>query len=289
MTFFRPTNLTELAACLAQKPEDCHLVAGCTDFLAKRNGQAWEAEALLSLSDVSEMKSITLAGDKLSIGAACTHSQIETNELVKQYFPALAAACGDVGSTQIRNRGPIGGNVGNASPAGDTFPVLLCLGAQAVLFNGKGESRQLPMEQLVLGIETTALAGDEVILSFELPLPAAGNVNAFVKLGDRPKVTIAKINLAVSCTLEGGVIRNSVVTLGAVAQRAFPAADAMAALEGKPLSRDLFPTLAQALSGEIRRSIPTRASMPYKHRAVTGLADTVLDILTAQAEAKSLL
>jgi len=71
MTFFRPTNLTELAACLAQKPEDCHLVAGCTDFLAKRNGQAWEAEALLSLSDVSEMKSITLAGDKLSIGAAC--------------------------------------------------------------------------------------------------------------------------------------------------------------------------------------------------------------------------
>ena len=238
MTFFRPTNLTELAACLAQKPEDCHLVAGCTDFLAKRNGQAWEAEALLSLSDVAEMKSITLDGDKLSIGAACTHSQIEANELVKQYFPALAAACGDVGSRQIRNRGTIGGNVGNASPAGDTFPVLLCLGAQAVLFNGKGETRKLPMDQLVLGIETTALAGDEVILSFDLPLPAA---------------------------------------------------DAMAALEGKPLSRDLFPALAQALSGEIRRSIPTRASMPYKHRAVAGLADTVLDILTAQAEAKSLL
>lgn len=289
MKFLRPTCLTELAECLAGKPEGTYLVAGCTDFLAKRNGKSWEAEALLSLTDVAEMKDIVLNGDKLSIGASCTHSHIEENELVRKYFPALALACGDVGSKQIRNRGTIGGNVGNASPAGDTFPVLRCLGAQAVLFNSKGEIRRLPMDELVLGIEKTALAADEVILAFELPVPAANNVNAFIKLGDRPKVTIAKINLAISLELENGIIRSPMVTLGAVAQCAFPAADAMAALDSRPLSRDLFPALAQALSDEIRRSIPTRASMPYKHKAVAGLADSILDILVQQAQAKGLI
>jgi len=288
MKFLRPTNLNELAECLAGKPGDTCLVAGCTDFLAKRNGKVWEAEALLSLTDVAEMKNIALEGDKLSIGASCTHSHIEENELVRQYFPALAAACSDVGSKQIRNRGTIGGNVGNASPAGDTPPVLRCLGAQALLFNSKGETRRLPMEELILGIEKTALAADEVILAFELPIPAANNVNAFIKLGDRPKVTIAKINLAISAELENGIIRSPMVTLGAVAQKAFPAQDAIAALEGQPLSRALFPALAQALSDEIRRSIPTRASMPYKHKAVAGLADSILDILVQQAQVKGL-
>lgn len=289
MKFLRPTNLNELAECLAQKSEGWYVVSGCTDFLAKRNGKSWEAEAILSLTDVAEMKAIALADGKLSIGASCTHSHIEENELVRKYFPALAAACGDVGSKQIRNRGTIGGNVGNASPAGDTPPVLRCLDAQAVLFNSKGETRRLSMEELILGIEKTAMAADEVIVAFELPLPAANNVNAFIKLGDRPKVTIAKINLAISLELESGVIKNPMVTLGAVAQKAFPAQDAIAALEGKALSRDLFPALAQALSDEIRRSIPTRASMPYKHKAVAGLADSILDILVQQAQAKGLI
>lgn len=283
MRFLQPTTLAELADCLTQKQgENCHLIAGCTDFLAKRNNQAWEADLLVSLVNLPALKVIALQDGKLSIGAVCTHTQIEEHPLVKRYFPALSQACGNVGSKQIRNRGTIGGSIGNASPAGDMFPVLLTLGARAVLLNGAGVTRREPMEKL-------ALAGDEAILSFELPLPAVNNINSFIKLGDRPKVTIAKINLAVSMELEKGVIRNPMVCLGAVSRYAFPASDAMAVLDGKPLSEELFPVFSQVLSEEIRRSIPTRASMPYKSKAVRGLADTILADLICQAKEKSLI
>lgn len=226
---------------------------------------------------------IQLQDGLLSIGAACTHTQTETDPLVRAHFPALAAACGNVGSKQIRNRGTLGGSVANASPAGDIYPVLLLLDAQAVVMNGAGAVRTLPMEELVLGIGRTGLAEDEAIVSFQLPLPPVNSINAFAKLGERAMVTIAKINLAVSLELEDGHIQNPKVTLGAVAQRAFFSRAAQA-LDGRPLNKDLLPDFFLALSQEIASSIPDRPSMPYKRQAVRGLADDLLDLLIGQAD-----
>lgn len=285
MSFYLPNNLPELAQCLSRKSgADSHLLAGCTDFLAKRNGKAWDADVLISLNNVPELQEVRLEGNVLSIGAACTHTHTEEHPLVRQYFPALAQACGNVGSKQVRNRGTLGGSIGNASPAGDIYPVLLALDAQAVLMNSKGEFRRLPMAEVLLGIGKTALAEDEVITAFELPLPPAGNLNAFVKLGERKRVTIAKINMAASLELHDGVMRNVRVTLGAVAAKAFFARSAEAVLEGKVLSSGLFPTLSAALTAEIEASIPGRSSLPYKRRAVRGLADDLLTELIRQTE-----
>jgi len=283
MIFLQPTSIPELTEALGQlSGENCHLLAGCTDFLAQRNGKHWDADVLVSLVNVPELKQITEEDGALSIGAACTHTQIEEHPLAAQYFPALTAACGNVGSKQIRNRGTIGGSIGNASPAGDMFPVLLLLDAQARILNSAGEIRELPLSQLVLGIGSTALAADEAILSFRIPLPCPCSRNVFAKLGERAKVTIAKINLAVALCVEDGMIRSAKVVLGAVAERAFFSEAAAAALEGKPLDGSLLPGFSAALSEEIRRSIPNRASMPYKSEAVAGLADDVLQLLLQQ-------
>ena len=103
MIFLQPKSLPELASCLAQKPgKDAYLVSGCTDFLAKRNGKVWDAEMLISLTAVPELRRINSLAGKVSIGAACTHTQVETDALVQQYFPALSQACGNVGSRQHR-------------------------------------------------------------------------------------------------------------------------------------------------------------------------------------------
>ena len=268
MTFLQPNTLLDLARCLGEKSgPDCHLIAGCTDFLAKRNGTPWDARLLISLVNLPELQDIHLDDNILSVGAACTHSQVEEHPLVRQYFPALAAACGNVGSKQVRNRGTVGGSVGNASPAGDIYPVLLVLGAQGVVLSSKESVRRLPMEELISPQGRLALAEDEAITAFEIPLPAFGNYNAFVKLGEQAHVTIAKISLAVSLTLRD--------------RRAFLARSADA-LEGQPLSPDLLPAFFQALSSEIEASIPDRPSMPYKRQAVKGLADDLLSALAAQ-------
>lgn len=282
MTFLQPTTLSQLASCLAEKSgNDCFLVAGCTDFLPVRNDTYWDARLLISLVNLPELKQIRVEGDSLSIGAACTHTQIEENPLVAQYFPALTAACGNVGSKQIRNRGTIGGSIGNASPAGDLFPVLLVLGAQSVIMNSQSSIRRLPVDQLILGAGKTALAEDEAILSFELPLPTSQTLSAFVKLGERAHVTIAKISLAACLELKDGRMHHVRLALGAVAPRAF-LSRSCTVLEDQVLSPSLLPELFDSLSLEIQNSIPSRPTMPYKRQAVKGLADDLLRCLLDQ-------
>lgn len=286
MKFVQPSSIPELAQCLAQKSgPNCYLVSGCTDFLAKRNGKAWDAELLISLVNVPEMRVIKEREAVLLIGAACTHTQVEQHPLVCRYFPALAGACREVGSKQIRNRGTIGGSIGNASPAGDIYPVMIVLDARAVLLNSCGSFRSMPVEGVVLGKGNTALKQDEAIVAFELPLPNKNNLNAFVKLGDRTHVTISKINLAASVEVESDVLHHVKIAIGAIGKRAFFSTSSTV-LEGKPLSSNLFPAFYQNLASEIRRSIPERASMPYKQQAVRGLADDLLAALMKQAENK---
>ena len=286
MKFLQPNTLPELARCLEEKSgPDCYLIAGCTDFLAKRNNTPWDAKLLIRLVNLPDLRDIHLDDNVLSVGAACTHSQVEEHPLVRQYFPALAAACGNVGSKQVRNRGPVGGSVGNASPAGDIYPVLLVLGARGVVMNSKETMRRLPMEELISSQGKLALAEDEAITAFELPLPGPHNCNAFVKLGEQAHVTIAKISLSVSLTLREGKMEQVRLALGAVARRAFLARSA-AAMEGQALSPDLLPAFFAALSGEIEASIPDRPSMPYKRQAVKGLADDLLTTLMDQARTK---
>lgn len=276
MKYLQPKTLPELTEALGQMTEDSHLLAGCTDFLARRNGTCWDAEVLVSLSAMECLRRIEEQNGMLSVGALCTHTQVEEDPLVRKYFPALAEACGNVGSKQVRNRGTVGGSVGNASPAGDIYPVLLVLNGQAEILDSKGSVRRVPAEQVIRGIGKTTLARDEAITAFLLPLPEAGTVSAFAKLGERPKVTIAKINLALSAKTENGCLKDVRIALGAVAEKAFLSDEAAAVLEGRPLDDLPVQEFGEVLSQVIRRSIPTRASMPYKNEAVRGLAEDLL-------------
>ena len=206
MNFFQPTNREELASALASLSGGS-IVAGCTDFLAQRNGKVWHADTILSLTEMQELKQIELAGDTLAVGAVCVHSQVAQSPLVRQYFPALAMACSQVGCAQIRNRGTLGGSIGTSSPAGDVYPPLLALCGAAEVMNSRGAVRTIPARELVLGKGKTALASDEAILRFLLPLPAEHEISAFGKIGERHQVTISKINLAVSAVVKNSCIQ----------------------------------------------------------------------------------
>lgn len=281
--FYDPRTLAELRTALASMEGEGYVVAGCTDFLAKRNGKYWHADTLVSVANVAELQEITLHDDRLTIGAACVHHQVARNEYVRKYFPGLADACGNVGSPQIRNRGTIGGSLANSSPAGDMLPALLTMDAGVVIVDGAGADITVKLDDFVQENGKTILRPGQALAFIELPLPKTNRVCAFSKLGERAYVTIAKINTAISLEVEDGVIHRPLVTLGAVARRSFFSADGAAALEGKPLTEETFDGLAAVLAKEIEKAIPTRETMPYKRAAIRGVVDDLYRLLKERA------
>ena len=291
MIFRRPQNMQELALVLSLREDGRRIAAGCTDILPQKLGKSWEAAGIRSLLDITaveELKQIRLqpaedGGTDLLIGAACTHAQIAEDLIVQQHFPALAQACGGVGSVQIRNRGTIGGNIANASPAADTVPPLMAFGASALLLNGSGALRGVPLDALIEGPGRLTLEKDECIAYLRCALPKEGArvVSAFAKLGDRDAVTIARISLAVCAGLEEGALRDVRCVLGATGRKAFRSIRGEHALEGAPADAlaGLAECFADALAEDIAASIPGRGTLAYKRLAVRGVACEVLNRL----------
>lgn len=198
ISFFRPANIAEACELLA-KPN--HIaVAGGTDLIVKlRNGLFPNAAALVDIGAMP-FKTIRKEGNRLIIGSGCTMSTVINNPEVNEYFPVLVKAASTVGATQIRNTATLGGNVANASPAGDTIPALFALEAE-VMIVGQNSRRQVAIEEFFTGPGRSVLKAGELIEGFSLPLrKTAGE---FLKLGERRAHAISKINLALSVFNDG--------------------------------------------------------------------------------------
>lgn len=266
-----PATLRELTAALGGDMTGTKLICGGTDLTIALHEHRESPARLIDVSGVRELREISVQNGCISIGAACTYTELAQNAVVQRYLPALRDAAEGVGSKQIRNRGTVGGNLANASPAGDCIPALLALGATAVLVGGG--TRSLPIAELVLGPSETALHPDEAIAAITLPTPPQGAHSAFVKLGARARVTIAKISLAASVVQCGGAITQAALALGAVGRSAFLSQRAANALIGQADSPALRTAVAELLADDIERSIPGRASLPYKREAIRGLTE----------------
>ena len=209
---YRPKSLPEVSRILKESPH-ARIVAGGTDLLVKlRNGMIPETTGLVDIN-LLNLAFITEDEENVVIGARCTMSQIVHHPRVKELFPALVAAANTVGAPQIRNAATLGGNVGNASPAGDTIPALVSLDAIVVLF-GAEDRRRVPLAEFFTGPGKTVMKPDELIEAFEIPaVPSRG---VFMKLGERRAHAISKINLAMSVRQDTtpGTVR---IAMGSVA------------------------------------------------------------------------
>jgi xanthine dehydrogenase small subunit len=168
-------------------------MAGCTDLYVSLNFGTLTDTRFLNLWRLDALRRIELRGDALSIGALATHTDLIRSPLVRQRLPMLAAAAREVGGVQIQNRGTIGGNVANGSPAGDTLPVLAAAEAIVVLRRA-AETRRVPFSAFYTGYRLTVRRPDELILAFEIP-PIQGR-QWFRKVGTRAAQSISKIVMA---------------------------------------------------------------------------------------------
>ena len=168
-------------------------LAGCTDVYVNLNFGTLPSKRFLNLWNLDSLRRITMRGKLLSIGALATYSDLIRSPLVRRRIPILAAAAREIGGVQIQNRGTIGGNVINASPAGDTLPVLAVAEADLVLQSASGR-RRVPFRSFYTGYRQSVRRPDELLVSVEVA-PLSGR-QWFRKVGTRAAQAISKVVMA---------------------------------------------------------------------------------------------
>ena len=244
-------------------------LAGGTDLMVQMTGEIGEPpERVLDIWGLDELRGIALEEDAVAIGALTTYTEIRQSPILAEHLPALVDAAATIGAAQIQNRGTIGGNVINASPAGDTLPVLLAVGAEMVLGSASGE-RSVGADDFWPAYRTTARRDDELLLRILIPLVPDRQVR-FRKIGTRRAQAISKVVMALAWRSGGdGEWTDVRLALGSVAATTSRARAAEAALEGAIPTKEVADAAVAALVSELRPIDDVRSTADYR-RLVSG-------------------
>lgn len=259
-----PETLTDAYRLLTDGGGGWRALAGGTDLLVQITGELGPPpDRVLDIWGLDELRGITLEGDELVIGALTTYTDLRHSALVDELVPALTAAAATIGAAQIQNRGTVGGNLVNASPAGDTLPIWLATDAQIVLGSASGE-RMVAAAAFFTGYRKTARRDDELVLRVRVPLLPRRHVR-FRKVGTRRAQAISKVVLSLSwITAEDGAWRDSRVALGSVAATPIRAPGTEAALDGRHPIRTTADAAVEALEAEITPIDDVRSTADYR-------------------------
>jgi xanthine dehydrogenase FAD-binding subunit len=274
--FVAPNTLEEACQVLAQGGG--RLVAGGTDIIPQMLNGRFQARRLIDLSRLCELSYIQERGEWIAIGALTTYAELVESALLQSEAAALVQAAATVGCVQTRNRGTLGGNIGNASPAGDALPPLLALDAQVALTSLAGE-RSLALRELLLGPGKTAIRPDEVIREIVFRRLPDGAKSAFLRLGSRQGMAVSVVSVAVVLGMAAGRVSLARLALGAVAPTPLRATQAEATLAGWPLDEARINAAAEAAASACAPISDVRGTAEYRRHAVRVLVRRGLQAL----------
>lgn len=267
--YLAPHSLDEL--CQVLHDTAGKIIAGGTDMLPQMRNLRQNPSTLIDISHIPDLRYIRENEDEVLIGALTTWSDILESPLIEKTAPALAQAASLVGAPMTRNRGTLGGNLGNASPAADSLPPLLTLDA-TVHLNSQSGLRQVPLREFLVGPGKTNLKADEYIhqISYKkVPLPFG---NVFNKLGPRQGMTISIASVAVLLALDAnGRISLARIAMGAVAPTAVRCPEAEAFLLGKEPSTALWQEAAHQANKAIAPIDDVRGTQEYRYHVTSVL------------------
>lgn len=275
---------------LAEATEILHagevtVLAGGTDLMPQMQaGRTPLKRTLMSVRRVPELGGIAGDGRTIRIGALATISELMAHALVKEHLPLLSEAGDHFASAQLRNAATLGGNICNASPAGDMLVPLLVLEAQVELAskaNGSVQTRRVPIGDFFTGPGRTRRAPAELLVAVHVPVPPAGVVARFVKFGTRPALDIAAISIGIAAVRRGDALTRVRVAFGAVAPTPLRATRTEAALEGRSLSAETIAAAATAARAEVHPISDVRASEWYRRELIHNLTRRVLEDVAA--------
>lgn len=216
--FHEPASIQEAVDLKEKYQEKAKLLAGGTDLLVHLKKKLITAGHIISLSKIKALSQIKEEGDTLEIGACVTMSQVSKSKIIQEKFCAVKAGCDNLGTHLIRNRATIGGNVCNASPAGDTICSLIVYQAQVLLQGPKGQ-RKMAIESFFKGPGKTDIREDEILVGFQLPLPGKNCGAHYIQLGKRKSSEINVVNVAsfIEIDPDNQTVKNARIALGSVA------------------------------------------------------------------------
>jgi OHCU decarboxylase len=281
-----PADLTSALLLMTATSERWTPMAGGTDLMVQYAAGHLRARRLMSIARLPELRRIDVLADEIQIGAGSTYTDLRQNETIARELPLLAQAAGWVGCIANQNRGTIGGNIVNASPAGDSLPALLAYGAELILVSTRGE-RRVPYTTFHTGYKKMEMAADELIRAICVPRKFAEYVQHARKVGTRNAQAVSKIAMAALARIENGTVTDVRMAVGSVAPVPIRLTAAEQMLTGKSLDAELVAAAAKAAGSEVKPIDDIRSTARYRAAVVGNLVVEFLERLRTEASASN--
>src|SRR5262245_10436885 len=211
-----PASLTDVLALLNKEPGVWKPFAGGTDLMVLLEAGKLDHRNYINIWGLRELRGIEANDTHVTLGALTTYTEVQAHSILRREFPMLCQAASETGGLAIQNRGTLGGNIINASPAADSPPALLAYDAEIELVSTSG-SRWLPYQGFHTGYKQMHLGADELLARIRLPRNTAGATHYYRKVGTRKAQAISKVCLAATGRMSDGQIDDARIALGSVA------------------------------------------------------------------------
>jgi CO/xanthine dehydrogenase FAD-binding subunit len=269
--YVRASSIAEAVALLNEPGLKSRPLAGGTDMVLLLRADPPVCDRVVDLSLIPELHRIGRQGDRVTIGAAASFSEVMANSIVAETAPVLIQACRQVGAVQIRNMGTLGGNVANAAACADSLPALVCLDAIARVVTPQGES-EWPVSELVRGPNRTIIPAGGVLVSLSYQVPLPGSRSVFLKLGRRNAMAISRLTVAALGRLDSaGRIAEARLVSGSATPQICRSKVVEDSLIGQAPGRDLYQSAARLAADEMIRLAGRRWSSEFKEPALVAL------------------
>jgi CO/xanthine dehydrogenase FAD-binding subunit len=281
--YVRANSIAEAVGYLNESGITSRPLAGGTDLILISRVEHI-CDRVVDISLIPEMHRISRDGNRVTIGAGATFSEVVESTIVQETAPLLAQACRQVGAVQVRNMGTIGGNVSNAAACADSLPALVCLDAQARVVTPRGEE-EIQVSDLVLGPNRTKLPAGGLLASLSYEAPQPGSRSAFLKLGRRNAMAISRLTVAALARVDaqGKIVEARLVPGSATPHiQRFPGVEA--SLLGHTPSRALCEEAGQSAVAEMAAITGRRWSSEYKEPALQSMVAHALRIVFGLAD-----
>jgi putative cofactor-binding repeat protein len=277
-----PNTLPLILSLLAQEPGQWLPIAGGTDVMVQFAAGKLAARRLVSIWNLPELRGIEVASDEIRIGAGCTYTNLREHEIIAREFPLLARAARWTGGVANQNRGTLGGNIVNASPAADSLPALLAYEAELILVSVRGE-RRVSYVGFHTGYKKMNLQPDELIRTICLRRNLSGYFHFARKVGARNAQAISKICVAAVGRIAGGMTANVVgdvrIALGSVAPTPIRLTEVEQMVQGQSITPELLQSAKRVAMASIQPIDDIRSTAKYRSAVAGNVVAEFLDQL----------
>lgn len=236
LSYHAPTSLAQALDLMTTYGAKARPLCGGTDLIIQmRAGIAWPS-VIIDVKRIEQLRRLSLNGTGLRLGAAVPCVEVYEHKEVSKLYPGLADAARLIGSVQIRHRASVGGNLANGSPAADSVPALIALGATALVAGPEGE-RTVPVEGFVIAPGRTVLRPGELLAGLQIPPPASGSSSAYLRFTPRNEMDIAVVGVGAALVMRGKRCLRARIALGAVGPTQIVAEEAAQYLAGRQLDQ----------------------------------------------------